>query len=101
MLNPLKFFNKFIRSSNQRELDKIQKIVNLVNKLEEKISKFNEEDFSNQTKKLVSSISNGSSLNDVLPEAFAMVREASKRVIKEKHYDVQIIGGVVLNDSKI
>ena len=101
MLNPFKFFNKFIRSGNQRELDKIQKIVNLVNKLEEKISKFNEEDFSNQTKKLVSSISNGSSLNDVLPEAFAMVREASKRVIKEKHYDVQIIGGVVLNDSKI
>ena len=78
MLNPFKFFNKFIRSGNQRELDKIQKIVNLVNKLEEKISKFNEEDFSNQTKKLVSSISNGSSLNDVLPEAFAMVREASK-----------------------
>ena len=101
MLNPLKILKKFIKSSNEKELDRIQKIVAKVNNFENDISKLSESDFKLKTEKLVEIVKNGTSLDNILPEAFALVREASRRVNKERHFDVQIIGGVVLHENKI
>ena len=101
MINPLKFISKFIKSSNQKELDKLQKIVKRVNANEEINKKLEDADFPKKTQELKEKINNGSTLNDLLPEAFALVREASKRVRGERHFDVQIIGGVVLHEAKI
>jgi len=101
MLNPLKLLSKIIKSSNQRELDKFQKIVEKVNKLEKNISNITDSDFPKKTAELTKKIQEGITLNDILPEAFALVREASKRVRNERHFDVQIIGGIVLHQNKI
>ena len=100
MLNPLKILTKFIKSSNEKELDRIQKIVAKVNNFENDISKLSESEFKLKTEKLVEIVKNGTSLDNILPEAFALVREASRRVNKERHFDVQIIGGVVLHEKK-
>ena len=62
---------------------------------------FKDEDFPRETLRLKQKIRNGSSLNQILPEAFALVREASRRTRDERHFDVQMIGGVVLHESKI
>ncbi len=101
MLNPLKLISKFIKSSNQKELDRIAHIVKKINALEENIKKLSESDFPKKTLKLKEDIKNGKTLNEILPEAFALVREASFRTRNERHYDVQIIGGIVLHESKI
>ena len=101
MLNPIKFISKFIKSNNQKELDRIQKIVEKVNKCEESIIKLKDEDFPKKTEMFKKRINEGESLDSILPEAFALVREASKRAREERHFDVQIIGGVVLHEGKI
>ena len=101
MLNPLNFLSKFIKSSNQNELDRIAKIVEKVNILEDNIKDFPDEDFPNKTLELKKTLIEGSDINDILPEAFALVREASKRTRNERHYDAQIVGGVVLHEGKI
>ena len=101
MLNPLSFFSKIIKSSNQKELDKISKIVTKINSLEETIKDLKNEDFPKKTEQFKERIKNGETLDKILPEAFALVREASKRKRNERHFDVQIIGGIVLHQSKI
>jgi len=101
MLNPLNFISKFIKSSNQKELDKINKIVEKVNSFEDRIKDLVDEDFPKKTLILKDKIKEGHKLDDLLPEAFALVREASKRSRNERHYDAQIIGGVVLHEGKI
>ncbi|MDC0060030.1 preprotein translocase subunit SecA, partial [bacterium] len=101
MLNPLNFLSKFIKSSNQKELDRITKIVDQVNSYEAKIKDFADEEFPKKTIKLKEKLNEGKNINDILPEAFALVREASKRTRNERHYDVQILGGVVLHEGKI
>ena len=101
MLNPLNFISKFIKSGNQKELDRINKIVKKVNLLEESTKKLKNEEFLNKTIELKDRVKGGKPLDEVLPEAFALVREASARTRNERHYDVQIIGGVVLHENKI
>jgi len=101
MLNPLNFLSKFIKSSNQKELDRITKIVEKVNSFEDKIKIFSNEDFVKKTFELKNRIAQGADINTLLPEAFALVREASNRTRNERHYDVQIMGGVVLHEGKI
>ena len=101
MLNPFNFLSKFIKSSNQKELDKIVKIVEKVNSFEDKIKILSDEDFPKKTLKLKDQITQGTDISMLLPEAFALVREASNRTRNERHYDVQIIGGVVLHEGKI
>jgi preprotein translocase subunit SecA len=101
MLNPLKFFSKFIKSSNQKELDRIAKIVQKVNFFENSIKGLKDEEFPKRTLELKEKLKGGKNIDDLLPEAFALVREASKRTRNERHYDVQIIGGVVLHEGKI
>ena len=101
MLNPLKFITNFIKSSNEKELDRISKIISKINKLESFTKNLNDDDFPKKTQKFKEDIKNGKSLGEILPEAFALVREASKRKRNERHFDVQLIGGVVLHEGKI
>ena len=101
MLNPLKLIKKFIKSSNQRELDRISKIVTKINLLEESAKNLQDSDFPKKTSEFKEKIKNGKTLDEILPEAFALVREASRRTRGERHFDVQIIGGIVLHESKI
>ena len=101
MLNPINFFSRFIKSNNQKEIDRIQKIVKKINDLEDKFSNYKESEFLDHTKLLKEKVKLDNKLQDLLPEAFALIREASKRVRKERHFDVQLIGGVVLNENKI
>jgi preprotein translocase subunit SecA len=101
MLNPLNFLSKIIKSSNQKELDKLKKTTKKISDLEEEIIKLDDHSFPQKTKELIEQISNGVSLDKILPEAFALVREASKRATNERHFDVQIIGGIVLHENKI
>ena len=101
MFNPLNFISKFIKSSNQKELDRMGQIVNKINLLEKNIKNLKDEDFPKKTIQLKEKIKKDQDLDEILPEAFALVREASKRTRKERHYDVQIIGGIVLHESKI
>ena len=79
MFNPLNFISKFIKSGNKKELDRIGKIVDQINLLEENIKKLNDTEFPEKTIELKEKIRKGISLNKVLPEAFALVREASSR----------------------
>ena len=101
MFNPLGFISKFIKSSNQKELDRMGKIVNKINLLEKDTKILKDQDFPKKTAELKEKIKKGQDLDEILPEAFALVREASKRTRNERHYDVQIIGGIVLHESKI
>ena len=101
MFNPLNLITKFIKSSNQKELDRIGKIVNSINLLEDKFKKLDDLDFPKKTLEFKEQIKQGKTLDEILPEAFALVREASKRTRNERHFDVQIIGGVVLHEGKI
>ena len=101
MLNPLNFLSKFIKSNNQKELDRLSKIVIKINSFEESISKLSDSDFPKKTSEFKEKVKNGETLNNILPEAFALVREASKRVRLERHFDVQLIGGIVLHEAKI
>ncbi len=101
MFNPLNFITKFIKSSNQKELDRISKIVEKINLLEENYRNLNDADFPRKTLEFKDQLKNGKSIDDLLPEAFALVREAAKRTRNERHFDVQLIGGVVLHEGKI
>ena len=101
MLNPLNILSKFIKTGNQKELNKIDKIISQINILQKDIEVLEDDQFPKKTIELREKIKNGISLDEVLPEAFAIVREASNRVRSEKHFDVQLIGGVVLHQNKI
>jgi len=101
MFNPLNLITKLIKTSNQKELERIQKIVDKINHFEKDIEKLEDKDFPKKTDNFIKLIKNGKTINEILPEAFALVREASKRTNKERHFDVQLIGGVVLHENKI
>ena len=101
MFNPLSFISRFFKSGNQQELDRIAKIVNKINSLEENLKKIDDEEFPKKTLLFKEQIKKGQTLDEVLPKAYALVREASRRVRNERHYDVQMIGGIVLHESKI
>ena len=101
MFNPLNIISKFIKSSNQKELDRARKIVTKINSLEDDFANLKDLDFPKKTLNYKEQIKQGKTLNELLPEAFALVREASKRARNERHFDVQIIGGIVLHEGKI
>ena len=101
MFNPLNLISKIIKSGNQKELDKIKRIVDNTNHFEKDIEKLEESEFPKKTDSFAEQLQNGKKINDILPEAFALVREASKRINKERHFNVQLIGGVVLHENKI
>ena len=101
MFNPINFISKFIKSSNQKELDRLIKIVSKVNENESRFEKLKNEDFPIKTKEFKDRLIKGESLDKILPEVFACAREAAKRTINERPYDVQIIGSIVLHEGKI
>ena len=101
MINPLNLISKFIRSSNQKELDKLQKIVTKINNNEKWVSELKNDEFPKKTEELKNKIKQGSKIDELLPEAFSLVREASKRVRNERHFDVQLMGGIALHQGKI
>ncbi len=101
MLNPLSYISKFLKSTNQRELDRLSKIIVKINSLEDNIKNLEDSAFPKKTKEFKEKIKSGISLDEILPEAFALVREASKRSRNERHFDVQLIGGIVLHEKKI
>ncbi len=99
MLNSI--LTKIIGSQNERELKRMQPIVTQVSELEKKISPLSDESLRAKTQEFRDSLEAGQALEDVLPEAFAVVREVSRRTIGLRHYDVQILGGIVLHRGKI
>ena len=101
MFNPLNLITKFIKSSNQKELERIGKIVEKINSHEKKFHNLDDTDFPKKTNEFKEQINSGKSLDDLLPEAFALVKEAAKRTRNEKHFNVQLIGGVALHEGKI
>tara|TARA_B100000963_G_scaffold111207_1_gene96819 strand:- start:6112 stop:8658 length:2547 start_codon:yes stop_codon:yes gene_type:complete len=101
MINPLKFISKIFKSSNQRELDRLNKIAQNINLLEIEVKKLEDAEFPKKTNELKDRLKKGENIDKLLPMAFALVREASKRTRGERHFDVQIIGGIVLHEGKI
>ena len=95
-------FSKIFKSSNQQELDKIQNIVEAINSKENELKSLTEADFKEKTFNLKKNAQNGSfRIEEIIPESFALVREAAKRTLGERHYDVQLAGGLILHKGKI
>src|SRR3990167_10896648 len=92
--------NKFF-DSNEKEINKLKPIVSEINSFEEKFKKLKDKEFPKKTAEFKERISSGESLDILLPESFALVREASKRSIGQRHYDVQLMAAIVLASGKI
>ena len=92
---------KKLFGSNEREIERLRPIVEKINTFEIGLSRLSDEELKNKTQEFRERLGQGATLNEILPEAFAVVREASKRVIGERHYDVQLIGGMALHQGKI
>ncbi|RUT67653.1 preprotein translocase subunit SecA, partial [Flavobacterium cupreum] len=88
-------------SRNQRLLKQYQKTVREINALEPQIEKLTDDELKAKTPEFKNRVAKGESLDDLLPAAFAVCREAAKRVLKMRHFDVQLIGGMVLHQGKI
>lgn len=97
----MKIFNKIFGTYSEREIKRIMPIVKKVNSLEASVEKLSDEELREKTEEFKGRLKKGETLDDILPEAFAVVREASKRVLGLRHYDVQIIGGAVLHQGRI
>ena len=87
--------------SNEKEIKRLQKTVSQINKLEPVFQKLEQETFRTKTEEFKNRLTKGEALDDILPEAFAAVREAARRTIGQRHYDVQLMGGIVLHQGKI
>lgn len=85
----------------KREISKLQNTVNTINSFEDKISKLSDSELAGKTQEFKSRLAKGETLDDILPEAFAVTREASNRVLGMRHYDVQLMGGMVLHQGRI
>ena len=101
MLNIGKIIGKFIKNSSQRELERLKSTVEKINDWESKVKEKSDENFPIKTAEFKSKIQKGIKLEDLIPEAFACVREASRRVLGERHFDVQLMGGIILHQGKI
>lgn len=95
------FFTRLFGSRNQRVLTRLWKIVEQVNRLEPGIASLTDEALQNKTQEFRNRLQNGESIDQLLPEAFAVVREVGKRVLKMRHFDVQLLGGMVLHGGNI
>ena len=92
---------KLFKSYSEKEVKKVMPIVKKINELEEEYSKLSDSELTGKTAKFKEELKNGKTLDDILPEAFATVREASKRVLGMRHFDVQLIGGIILHQGRI
>ncbi len=101
MLNITGIIGKFIKNSSQREIDKLKSIVAKINSWESKVKDLPDEAFVKKTAEFKLKVKNGTKLEDLIPESFAYVREASRRTLSERHFDVQLMGGIILHQGKI
>jgi preprotein translocase subunit SecA len=92
---------KIVGSKNDRELKRIRPMVDQINDLEQRVTPLTDDQLRAKTGEFKERVGKGASLDEVLPEVFAVVREAARRVLGERHYDVQLIGGIVLHEGKI
>ena len=97
----MKIFNKIFGSSNSRKIKKMNRLVKLINSFESLFDAFPDEDLRKKTTEFKDRLVNGETLDELLPEAFALVREASKRTLGLRPFDVQLIGGIVLHNGDI
>ena len=95
------FIKKFLGDNNESEIRRMRGIVSKINDLEPKMQQLSDGSLYGKTDEFKERIANGESLDSILPEAFATVREASRRVLGMRHYDVQLIGGICLHEGKI
>ncbi len=95
------FVKKFVGSKNDRELKRLQPLVDEINSLEAQVQPLDDEQLRGKTAEFKQRLADGASLDDLLPEAFAVVREASVRVLGMRHFDMQLVGGMVLHQGKI
>ena len=94
-------FSKIFGTYSEKEVKRVMPIVDKINGLEPKISKLSDEELTGKTQEFKKRLNEGETLDDILPEAFAVVREASKRVLGMRHFDVQLIGGIILHQGRI
>ena len=92
---------KLFKSYSEKEVKRVRPIINKINGLEEEISKLSDSELRAKTQYFKEQLKEGKTLDDILPEAFAVVREASKRVLGMRHFDVQLIGGIILHQGRI
>ena len=97
----LKSIAKLIGGSSEQSLKKLRPIVEEINELEPEFERLSDEQLRSQTNEFRSRLGDGEGLDDLLPDAFALVREAAKRTLGQRHFDVQLIGGIVLHEGKI
>jgi len=96
-----RILGKIIGTANERTVNRLRPIVERINAFESKISAMTDEQLGQQTVQLRAQLAHGVSLDELLPEAFATVREAAKRTLGQRHFDVQLMGGIVLHQGKI
>ena len=92
---------KLFKSYSEKEVKRVMPIVKKINSYEDKFESLSDEELKAKTQEFKDEIEDGKSLDDILPEAFAVVREASKRVTGMRHFDVQLIGGIILHQGRI
>lgn len=97
----IKSLVKNLLDDNEREIKRMRKTVEIINSLEPHFQALAPEDFPAKTEEFRQRLKNGETLNDILPEAFALVREASRRTLGMRHFDVQLIGGITLHEGRI
>jgi preprotein translocase subunit SecA len=97
----MSFLTRVLGDPNERDLKRIRPLVARINALEDEVQALSDDDLKGMTAEFKQELENGATLDDLLPDAFAVVREASRRTIGMRHFDVQLIGGVVLHDGKI
>ena len=97
----MSFLSKIFGSYSEKEVKRVMPIIEKINSLEETISKLTDDELKQKTLEFKKRLSDGETLDNILPEAFATVREASKRVLGMRHFDVQLIGGIILHQGRI
>ena len=96
-----KALNKIFKTGNQKELDRVRPLVDEINNQEANFRNLKDEDLKAKTYFLKKTLKDGRTLDQIIPESFALVREAARRVLNERHYDAQLIGGIFLHQGKI
>jgi len=97
----MSIITKIFGDATEKFLKKLQPVVEKINSLESEFEKFSDEKLKEKTAEFKERLKKGEILDDILPEAFALVREAAKRTLKQRHFDVQLMGGIVLHQGKI
>ena len=97
----MSILSKIFGDPNEKFIKGLQPVIEKINSFEPEFGKFSADQLKEKTKEFKERLAKGETLEDILPEAFALVREAGKRTLNQRHFDVQMIGGIVLHQGKI